>query len=76
MQFKLNSRLATLEKAMWKPPAPTVTGQSPALLLAARFGAKGFVPGPDESLAEMIARAMGISVRELRVEFRRRAGYS
>ena len=44
------------------------------LLLASLLAAKGFVPGPDESLAEMIARAFGISPRELRAEFQRRAG--
>ena len=37
---------------------------------------QGIERGPNESLAEMIARAMGISVRELRAEFQRRAGYT
>jgi hypothetical protein len=36
----------------------------------------GFERGPNESLAETTARAMGISVGELRAEFQRRAGYT
>jgi hypothetical protein len=68
MQSKLKSRLALLEKAMRKPPAPTVFSQSPALLLAARLAAMGIERGPNESLAETTARAMGITVRELRAK--------
>jgi hypothetical protein len=74
MQFRLNSRLAHLEKAMRKARAPTVFDQSPTLLLASRLAAMGFERGPDESLAETTARAMGISVREFRAELLRRAG--
>ena len=68
MQSKLNSRLATLEKAIRKPQAPTVFGQPPALLLAARLAAMGVERAPNESLAETTARAMGITVRELRAK--------
>jgi hypothetical protein len=74
MQSKLKSRLATLEKAMRKPPAPTVPGQSAVPLLASRLAAWGVERGPNESLAETTARAFGISPRELRAEFQRRAG--
>jgi hypothetical protein len=42
-------------------------------LIAARLAAMGFVLGPNESLAEMTARAMGISCQELRAELQRRA---
>jgi hypothetical protein len=76
MQSKLNSRLATLEKAIRKPPAPTVFGQPPALLLAARLAAMGIERGPAESLAETTARAMGISVQELRAKLELLAGGS
>jgi hypothetical protein len=46
------------------------------LLLASRLASWGIERGPNESLAETTARAMGISVRELRAESQRRAGYS
>ena len=68
MQSKLKSRLAILEKAMRRLPAPTVGDESPALLLASRLAAMGFERGPTESLAETTARAMGITVRELRAK--------
>ena len=76
MQSKLKSRLALLEKAMRKVAPPAVPCESPALLLASRLAAMGIARGPNESLAETTARAMGISVQELRAEFQRRAGYS
>ena len=68
MQSKLKSRLALLEKAMRKLPPPAVPGQSPALLLASRLAAMGIERGPSESLADTTARAMGISVGELRAK--------
>ena len=74
MQSKLKSRLAVLEKAMGKLPPPAVPCESPALLLASRLAAMGVERGPNESLAETTARAMGISVREFRAELWRRAG--
>ena len=51
-----------------------MAGESPALLLASRLAAMGIERGPNESLAETTARAMGISVREFRAELLRRAG--
>jgi hypothetical protein len=76
MDSRLKSRIDRIEKAIVRVLKPTVPGGSPALLLASRLAAKGFVRGPNESLAEMIARAFGISPRELRAEFQRRAGNS
>ena len=76
MQSRLKSRIAELERAIAKVAAPTAPGQSPALLLASRL-AMGIERGPNESLAETTARALGISPRELRAEFQRRAaGYT
>jgi hypothetical protein len=75
MQSKLKSRLAILEKAMRKP-GPTVLDESPALLLASRLAAMGIERGPTESLAETIARAMGIGVKELRAKLWLMAGRS
>ena len=68
MQSKLKSRLALLEKAARKLPPLAVPGPSPALLLASRLAAMGIERGPTESLAETIARAMGIDVKELRAK--------
>lgn len=59
---------------MRKARAPAVFDQAPTLLLASRLAAMGFVRGPNESLAETTARAFGITPRELRAEFQRRAG--
>jgi hypothetical protein len=75
MQSKLKSRLAILEKAIRKVAPPAVPCESPALLLASRLAAMGIERGPYESLAETTARAMGISVPELKAELQRRAGY-
>jgi hypothetical protein len=76
MQSKLKSRLAVLEKAMRRPAAPAVPGQSPALLLASRLAAMGIERGPTESLAETLARAMGIGVKDLRAKLWMLAGRS
>ena len=62
MQSRLKSRLAVLEKAMRKPPPPVVLGPFPALLLASRLAA------PWALSADTTARAMGISVGELRAK--------
>jgi len=67
MQSKLKSRVAILEKAIGKLPPP-VLDRSPALLLASRLAAMGIERGPSESLADTTARAMGISVGELRAK--------
>ena len=47
-------------------PAPAVPGRDPVLLLASRLAAMGIERGPTESLAETVARAMGIDGRDLR----------
>jgi hypothetical protein len=60
--------LAILEKAMRKLRPPAVPGQSPALLLASRLAAMGIERGPNESLAETVARAMGIDVKALQTK--------
>jgi hypothetical protein len=39
----------------------------------ALLAAMGFLQGPNESLAEMMARAFGMTTRALREEFQRRA---
>src|ERR1039458_4982913 len=74
MQSKLKSRLAILEKAMRKVASPAVPCESPALVLASRLAAMGIERGPNESLAETTARAMGISARELRAKLELLAG--
>ena len=76
MQSKLKSRLARLEKAVRSSPAPAVSDQSPALLLASRLTAMGVERGPNESLAETVARAMGIDVKALRAKLWVLAGRS
>jgi hypothetical protein len=68
MQSKLNSRLARLEKVVRSSPAPAVSDQSPALFLASRLAAMGIERGPNESLAETFARAMGIGIKNLRAK--------
>src|ERR1035437_8879883 len=74
MSRNLAKRLERLETRM--TPAPAVQCQSAVPLLASRLAAWGIERGANESLAETTARAMGISVRELRAEFWRRAGYT
>ena len=76
MQSKLKTRLAQLEKAARKLPPPAVPGPSPALVLASRLAAMGIERGPNESLAETVARAMGIDVKALRAKLWVLAGRS
>ena len=76
MQSKLKSRLARLEKAVRSSPAPAVSDQSPALLLASRLAAMGIDRGPNESLAETVARALGIGIKDLRAKLWVLAGRS
>ena len=76
MQSKLKSRLARLEKAVRSSPAPAVSDQSPALLLASRLTAMGVEREPNESLAETVARAMGIGIKDLRAKLWLLAGRS
>jgi hypothetical protein len=56
---------------MPKPPPASIPSVAP--LIAAGLEAMGFVKGPNESLAEALARSMGISTSALRAEFQRRA---
>jgi hypothetical protein len=60
MRSRLKERLRKLEKALAMNPAAE-SCPSPAAKIAARIAAWGFVPGPCESLAETLARALGIS---------------
>jgi hypothetical protein len=77
MHGRLTSRIDRVEKAIARVIKPTVPSESPALLLASRLAAMGFERGPNESLSETTARALGINPRELRAEFQRRAaGYT
>jgi hypothetical protein len=66
MSRNLAKRLERLETRM--TPTPTVQCQSAVPLLASRLAAMGIERGPNESLAETTARAMGITVRELRAK--------
>jgi hypothetical protein len=66
LQQGTSAAATTLLKTMIDPntSVPTVFGPSLALVVER---------APNESLAETTARAMGISVQELRAEFQRRA---
>ena len=64
MRSRLKERLRKLEMALAINLAAE-SCPSPAAEIAARIAAWGFVPGPCESLAETLARAFGISCREL-----------
>ena len=68
MDSRLKSRIDRVEEAIARVPKPTVPGGSPALLFASWLAAWGVERGPNESLAETTARAMGITVRELRAK--------
>ena len=67
MHAKLKRRLDKIEKETRKLPTAAPCS-SVAPLLAARLASMGIVRGLNESLAETTARAMGISVRELRIK--------
>ena len=67
MHAKLKRRLDKIEKETRKLPTAAAC-PSVAPLLAARLASMGIVRGLNESLAETTARAMGISVRELRIK--------
>ena len=75
MHTRLKSRIAWIEKAIPRLPAHRVA-DSAALLLASRLAAWGIERGPNESLAETTARAMGINIRELRAKLWLLAGGS
>jgi hypothetical protein len=63
MRATLKHRLDRIEKAM---PKPAVIYESMAPEIERRLAAVGIARGPEETLAETMARAMGISPQELR----------
>lgn len=63
MRATLKHRLDRIEKAM---PKPAPARQSMAPEIERRLAAVGIVRGPEETLAETMARAMGIGPQELR----------
>jgi hypothetical protein len=65
---KLEDRYGAAITARRQQDGPSGTDVLTGIL--ARFG---IVPGPNESLAETTARAMGISSQELRAELQQRA---
>jgi hypothetical protein len=69
---RLNRRLQRLEQiSAWKQasaPCP-----SPAPRIASWLASKGFVPEGNESLAEVMGRAFGWTMSELRAALTRRA---
>lgn len=65
---RLEDRYGAAIKARRQQDGPSGTDVLTGIL--ARFG---IVPSPNESLAETTARAMGLSMRELRTELERRA---
>jgi hypothetical protein len=69
MNASLKRRLARLE---WAMPKPTVAECESAIPKVQGWLAEwGIVQGANESLAEAVARGMGISCRELRKELDR-----
>jgi hypothetical protein len=66
MRATLKRRLDKIEKEKRKLPTAAPC-PSVAPLLEARLASFGIVRRSEESLAETTARAMGISVRELRI---------
>jgi len=63
-------RLQKLEQRL-PPPAPAPSGPPVHELIADGLARVGFARGEDESLAETLARFLGITVRELRTQFQR-----
>ncbi len=72
MRASLKHRLDRIEKAIPKP-ATAAASISGAAILAERLAALGVIRSPEESLAETTARALGISIPELRAELMRLA---
>ena len=64
MRATMKRRLDRIERRIPKPPPPE--SESAVPIIKGWLAAWGVVPGPKESLAETTARAMGISVKELR----------
>jgi len=68
----LRRRLQRLEQTpAWKQPRPPCPSAVPQI--TEWLASKGFVPEGSESLAEVMARACGWSMRELRAALMRRA---
>lgn len=67
MNAKLKLRLDRIEVALSRL-TPQQPCESPWRYLDCWLAARGVEPGPNESRAEMTARAMGISPRQLRDE--------
>jgi hypothetical protein len=68
----LSRRLQRLERTLaWKQPRPPCP--SPAPEIARWLASKGFVPEGNESLAEVMGRAFGWTMSELRAALMRRA---
>ena len=65
-------RLQKLEQRL-PPPAPAPSGPSAVERIGEWLASIGMVRGETESLAETTARALGITVSELRVYLRRGA---
>ena len=59
-------RLQKLEQRL-PPPAPALSGPPVHELIADGLARAGFARGENESLAETLARCLGITPRELRV---------
>ena len=66
--LRLEARFGWMAEAMRKAAVPSGAQQ-----IAESLSALGIVREPNESLAETTARAMGLSVRELRSELQQRA---
>jgi hypothetical protein len=67
--LRLEARFGSMAQAMRKSAVP-----SGAQVIAERLSALGIVREGNESLAETTARAMGITIPELKCELRRLAG--
>jgi len=74
MRAGLKTRLDRIEKAIPKPRAPVVQSAVPTLRKC--LEAWGIAREGNESLAETVARAMGISPAELRRQLSLRAAAS
>jgi hypothetical protein len=69
---RLNRRLQRLEQVSARKQ-PTPPCPSPAPEIASWLASKGFVREPNESLADTMGRALGLSMPELRAALQRRA---
>ena len=72
MRTTLRRRLDRIEKEMPKPPTAPCPDVIPKI--ESWLASIGTAQGPNESLAEMMARAQGISLQEFEAALLRRAG--